>query len=55
MIDLDRLLLEMQDTSVGPLRLGSIGACNEDELPRFLEGVFGRSGYIVLPATNLID
>lgn len=55
MIDIDRLLLGMQDISVGPLRLRSIGTCSEEELPRFLDEVFGRSGYSVLPFPNLLD
>ena len=53
MIDLDRLLLGMQDTSVGQLRLGLTGACNEDELTSVVEEVLGGSGYTEPTVSNL--
>ena len=54
-IDVDRLLAGIQETSVGPLRFQSSGTCNEEELPRLLEDVFGQCGFTALPVKNSID
>jgi hypothetical protein len=55
MSDADRFLLSLQDLSVGPLRVGPMGTCKEDELTRVLEDVFGQSGYTVVPVRNATD
>jgi hypothetical protein len=54
-VDMDRFLLSLQDLSVGPLRVGSMGTCMEDELPRVLEEVLGGSGCTALPISHLND
>jgi hypothetical protein len=53
--DMHRLLVAIQESSVGPLRLGSSETCNEEELPRLLEKVFGQCGFTALPVNNSID
>jgi hypothetical protein len=55
MNDIHRLLAGIQESSVGPLRLGSSETCNEEELPRLLEKVFGQCGFTALPVNNSID
>jgi hypothetical protein len=52
-VDMGRFLLSLQELSVGPLRVGSLGTCMEDELPKVLQEVFGGSGYTTLPISHL--
>ena len=43
--DLDQILVDAKNLSVGPLRIGFRGSCDEKDLHRLLSEIFDRSGY----------
>lgn len=43
--DIDHVLANAQDMSVGPLRLGLTGTCSDNDLHRLLAEIFIQSGY----------
>jgi hypothetical protein len=46
--EIDQFLMNVQGISVGPLRPGSSGICDELELTSLLNKVFGEAGYETL-------
>jgi hypothetical protein len=47
-LDIDAILANAKDFSVGPLRLGLSGNCKETDLQEFLAEIFARTGYCSL-------
>src|SRR5665213_1565340 len=50
--EIEQLLVNVDGISVGPLRPGAGGICDELELTRLLNEVFGEIGYDVLDSTK---
>ena len=46
--NVESLLANAKDLSIGPLRLGLTGTCNKTDLPRLLAEIFSQSGYSAL-------
>jgi hypothetical protein len=46
--DIDHVLANVQDFSIGPLRLGLTGTCSDKDLHRLLGEIFIRLGYSAL-------
>ena len=45
-LNMEQILADAKNFSVGPLRIGYRGRCEEKDLPQLLRGIFNRSGYL---------